>query len=151
MDRTHAKAPAGLRAANRAAVLRLLRRHQQLSRAELARRSELSEGTVSRIVTELIRERLVGERGAEASTGGRPGMRLQVEPSHLRSIGVEIRDWETLVALGDAQGRILESHSFRTPGDPAEVVEKRDGCANRWPRSWDRASWRASAWRRAAW
>ncbi len=128
MDRIHLKAPAGLRAANRAAVLRLLRRHQQLSRAELARRSELSEGTVSRIVTELIRERLVGERGVEASTGGRPGMRLRVDPAHLRSIGVEIRDWETLVALGDAQGRILESHSFRTPADPAEVVEE----AGRW-------------------
>ena len=111
----HGLHPGRMRGVNRALVLQLLRRFQRLSRAEIARRSSLSEGTVSRITSELIAENLVVEQGAENSTGGRPGTRLELDDRHYRSIGVEIQNWETRVSTGSLNGRLLETTSFRTP------------------------------------
>lgn len=115
-------APAVIRDANRALVLWQLRRHQPLSRAEIARRSGLSEGTVSRVVSSLLAERLVTERGFENSTGGRPGTRLLLDSGHHRSIGVEIQNWETRIALGTIDGRLLDIHSFRTATNPDQAL-----------------------------
>jgi DNA-binding IclR family transcriptional regulator len=56
--------PNAVRGANSAAVLQLLRRHGSMSRADLARQSGLSEGSISRITSELIRRELVREDGA---------------------------------------------------------------------------------------
>ena len=50
-----------MRGVNSGIVLQLLRRFERLSRAEIARHSGLSEGTISRIVSELVRQRLVME------------------------------------------------------------------------------------------
>lgn len=112
-----------IRGANRALVLRNLRKHSLISRAELARRTGLSEGAVSRIAAELIEERLIREQGAENSTGGRPGTRLELDPSHHRAIGVDIRPYETRVALGTLQGQAIETQRFRTPRTPAKAIE----------------------------
>lgn len=112
-----------IRGANRALVLQNLRKHPQLSRAELARRTGLSEGAVSRIAAELIQGRLILEQGAENSTGGRPGTRLELDESFHRSIGVDIRQWETRVSLGTLQGQVLETQRFRTPASPARTLE----------------------------
>lgn len=110
-------------AANRARALRLLRRHHRLSRNEIARRSGLSEASVSRIISELARRRLVVEEGLGRSTGGRPAVHLRLDTDHYRAIGVDIHAWETRVSLGALSGRILDSSFFRTPADPAETLE----------------------------
>ncbi|MGD0578995.1 MAG: winged helix-turn-helix transcriptional regulator, partial [Bryobacteraceae bacterium] len=86
-----------LRAANRAAVLRLLRRHRQLSRAELARRTSLSEAAVSRIMAELMAQDLIVALGSGPETGGRPGVRLALNEERFKAIGVDILNWETRV------------------------------------------------------
>lgn len=115
---------AHVRAANRAAVLRLLRRHHPLSRVELARRTGLSEAAVSRIIAELMEEGLLVELGGERSTGGRPGIRLQLNETRFRAIGVEIQNWETRVSLGTVSGRILNSERFRTPSSPEKTLDR---------------------------
>lgn len=109
--------------ANRALVLRLLRRHRRLSRVEIARRSGLSEASVSRIVAELAARRLVTEEGPARSTGGRPAVRLQLDDGYFRSIGVDIHSWETHIAVGTLCGRLLEISHFRTPSEPERVME----------------------------
>ncbi|MCX6620936.1 MAG: winged helix-turn-helix domain-containing protein, partial [Acidobacteria bacterium] len=86
--RTRVVRPTQVRELNSAVVLQLLRRHERLSRAELSRFSGLSEGTVSRIIAELLERRLVVEDGAENSTGGRPATRLQLSPD-LLAVGVD--------------------------------------------------------------
>jgi predicted NBD/HSP70 family sugar kinase len=111
-----------VRASNRAAVLHLLRRHRRLSRAEMARRTGLSEAAVSRIIAELIREELVVEQGGEDSTGGRPAIRLQLNDARFQAFGVDIQNWETRLSLGTITGRILETHRFRTPGSPEKTL-----------------------------
>ena len=68
---------------NRSAVLGLLQLNNHLSGADIARRSGLSEPTVSRAVAGLIKDKLVREDvlmredGAESSTRGRPGRCLE--------------------------------------------------------------------------
>jgi predicted NBD/HSP70 family sugar kinase len=113
-----------VRAANRAAVLRLLRRHRQLSRAELARRTSLSEASVSRIIAELMEQGLLVDLGNGPGTGGRPGARLELNEDRFQAIGVDIQNWETQVALGTATGRILRAERFRTPQSPVETLDR---------------------------
>ena len=113
-----------VRAANRAAVLQLLRRHRQLSRAEIARRTSLSEASISRIIADLMGEGLVVDLGSGPGTGGRPGTRLELNQERLQSIGVDIQNWDTQVVLGTATGRILRAERFRTPPGPDETLER---------------------------
>lgn len=115
--------PDQVRGANRAVVLQLLRQHGRLSRADIARRTGLSEGTISRITADLLRGGLVVEEGSENSTGGRPAIRLQLDQNRFLSLGVDILNWETRIAVGTIGGRILETHSFRTPSTPAKALE----------------------------
>lgn len=114
--------PKQVRGANSAVVLQLLRRFDRISRADLARRSGLSEGTVSRIIADLREQRLVSEVGAENSTGGRPATRLQLSDAP-RAIGVEIQNWETRFAVASTRGTLIESAAVRTPATPAQTVE----------------------------
>ena len=114
--------PRQVRGANRAVVLDLLRQHERLSRVDIARRSGLSEGTVSRIIAELMRRHLVAEDGAESSTGGRPATRLQLEESRV-AVGVDIQNWETRFSIGTMKGRILESERFQTPSSPDRTMD----------------------------
>jgi predicted NBD/HSP70 family sugar kinase len=110
-------------AVNRARVLRLLRRHHRLSRNEIARRSGLSEASVSRIVSELVGRSLVVEEGLGRSTGGRPAAHLRFDDDHHIAVGVDIHTWESRVSAGALSGRILASAYFRTPPDPIETLD----------------------------
>ncbi len=110
-------------AVNRARVLRLLRRHHRLSRNEIAQRSGLSEASVSRIVSELVRRRLVAEEGLGRSTGGRPAVHLRLDDDHHIAVGVDIHTWQSRVSVGALSGQILTSTYFRTPADPLETLD----------------------------
>jgi predicted NBD/HSP70 family sugar kinase len=112
-----------VRSANRASVLRLIRRYRQLSRAELARRTRLSEAAVSRIVAELLSEGVLVEHGGEHATGGRPGIRLELNELCFQAVGVDIQNWETRVSLGTVTGHMLETQRFRTPSTPGKTLD----------------------------
>lgn len=114
--------PRQVRGANSAVLLELLQRHERLSRAELARYSGLSEGTVSRIVNDLIRRKLVMEDGAENSTGGRPATGLRLEQNRF-GVGVDIHSWETQFGVSTMRGRIVEMTTIRTPRTPEAALE----------------------------
>ncbi len=115
--------PDRVRGANRGAILQLLRQHHSLSRAELARRTGLSEGTISRITADLLERRLVVEEGAENSTGGRPAIRLRLDQTRFASIGIEISDWEIVLSVGTMGGRAHDRVRMRTPPTPEKTLE----------------------------
>ncbi len=115
--------PPEVRGANRAAILGLLQQNDYLSRADVARQSGLSEGAISRIVSGLIRDRLVHEDGAENSTGGRPGRRLALDRKRV-VFGVEIQNWETRCALSTMNGRLVETTRFRTHSAAEETLNR---------------------------
>jgi predicted NBD/HSP70 family sugar kinase len=114
--------PPEVRGANRAAVLLLLQQNDYMSRADVARQSGLSEGAISRIVTDLMDEGLVREDGAENSTGGRPGRRLTLDPRRV-IFGAEIQNWETRCAVSTMHGRVVRTHRFRTPASAEETLD----------------------------
>jgi len=70
----------------------------------------------------LIQDGLVREDGEENSTGGRPGRRLELDPSRI-AFGAEIQNWETRIAVCTMRGRIVESRRFRTPSSAEETLE----------------------------
>jgi predicted NBD/HSP70 family sugar kinase len=113
--------PAAVRGTNSAVILQLLRRNGRLSRADVARQSGLSEGTVSRITAELIERRLVSEDGSENSTGGRPATRLRLN-DHYLSAAIEIRKWETQLAIVTLSGKFIEHIRFPTPSTPKAAL-----------------------------
>jgi predicted NBD/HSP70 family sugar kinase len=113
--------PRQVRGANSSVVLEMLRQNESLSRAELARITGLSEGTVSRIVAELIDRKFVMEDGIENSTGGRPSTRLRLEQNRY-AVGVDIRTWETRFAVGTMRGTTMEMTSMRTPAEPKATI-----------------------------
>jgi predicted NBD/HSP70 family sugar kinase len=72
-------------------------------------------------VADLMDRGLVREDGAENSTGGRPGTRLQLSHQRL-AMGVEIENWELRFAIGTMRGHIVESSRMRTPSSPEQTL-----------------------------
>jgi predicted NBD/HSP70 family sugar kinase len=114
--------PQEARSANSALILQLLRGGEPLSRADIARATGLSEGTISRIVADLMSRGFVVEDGAENSTGGRPATRLQLSSERL-AMGVDIGTWETRFAVGTMRGKVVDSTRVRTPSGPEETLD----------------------------
>jgi predicted NBD/HSP70 family sugar kinase len=115
--------PPELGGINRGLVLRLLRQYEPISRVEIAHRSGLSEGTTSRIIAQLLEEKLVVEDGAQASRRGRPPTRLHLNREFPLAVGVDVHRWDTRFCVGTPSGRILESRSVRTPASPRKALE----------------------------
>lgn len=111
-----------IRRTNRAVILQLLRYDEELSRADIARQSGLSEPATSRIIAGLIRDGLVFDSGNEKPTGGRPGRRLQLNPRRV-ALGVEIDNLETRFAVTNMRGGIIETWSLPTPSDAQAAIE----------------------------
>ena len=103
------------------AVLRLIWREGRISRAEIARKAELSRSTVSEIVGELLPTGLVAEIGVGRSRGGRRPIVLEFQDDVCVILGVEMGANHVCVALTDLRGRILswqwQDHPVRD--DPA--------------------------------
>src|SRR5258707_5126820 len=106
----------GERGERRAAVIRLLQLNKQLSGADIARRSGISEPQASRIVASLIRDKLVHERedSRESLTRGRPGRCLELASARV-AFGAEIQDRKTHCVISNVHGRVIASRSFPTP------------------------------------
>ncbi|NIH80087.1 ROK family protein [Amycolatopsis viridis] len=81
---------AGVRRANLALLVRLLRRHGAQSRAQLSTRSGLSKATVSNLVAELEARALVQSGGRHEGGQGRPGQLVELRPRGTWGIGLEL-------------------------------------------------------------
>jgi predicted NBD/HSP70 family sugar kinase len=108
---------------NRAVVLGLVRQYQPIARVEITRRSGLSPGTTSRIVSELLRQNLVLEHGVQNSTGGRPATHLRLSQSAPLAIGIDLHTEHTRFAVGTIGGSILQSEIVPTRSRPLKMLE----------------------------
>jgi predicted NBD/HSP70 family sugar kinase len=108
---------------NRRIALNFIRRHQPMSRAELARRSGLQRSTVSSIIDQLIDEGWVTEGAGAARRGRRPRfLHLNVERAAI--IAVELRPERTTVGLAGVDARFREQATFSTPRDPSVFAKE---------------------------
>jgi predicted NBD/HSP70 family sugar kinase len=106
--------PAGfadVRATNLAVVLRHVRGNAPCSRADIAAATGLNKATVSILVAELIRRRLLRETGPSSHRVGRPSTMLGLDGEPYVAIGIEVgSDQLTAIALDLAGTRLLSWH-----------------------------------------
>lgn len=101
---------------NLAAVLQLIFREREPSRADIARLSGLTRPTVSSLVTELIESGLVIELGTGTSAGGKPPTILGVRPEARSIVTVDLSRRPMRGAIADLTGAL--SGRVTDPGGP---------------------------------
>ena len=102
--------PEMAREINRALILHLLRQHDSIPRAEIARHLKLSKVTVSTIVSGLLKNEHVVElgEGAALEKGGRRPIMLSLNIFSKYVIGVDIGTTNTVAAVGNLKGTVLK-------------------------------------------
>ena len=96
-----------MREMNRALILNVVREEGSVSRAAIAKRTQLSRSTVSSIVSELLNANLVSEIGHGRSSGGRRPILLNFNYSAGYVIGVDLGATHIIVLVADLNGRVV--------------------------------------------
>ena len=107
---------------NRRIALNLIRRHQPMSRAELARRSGLQRSTVSAIIEQLIGEGWVTEGASQASARGRRPRFLHLNVDRADIVAVDLRPGITRVGFAGLDARFVMQSEWPTPATPEEFA-----------------------------
>lgn len=111
------------REVNRRIVLNLIREHQPISRAELARRMNVRRAALTAIVRDLLQAGDVYETGPAASVRGRRPTLIRVQTSGRFAVAVDVRPGKTSIALADFGGAVLDRRVFDTPREPADLAK----------------------------
>ena len=106
-----------IRDINRQIVLNYVREREPISRAEIARETDLQRSTISAIVEDLKMEGLVEEVGEGESTGGRRPTLLKLRAAGPIALGVSITPTCTTIATSDLAGRVIDQEEFLTDAD----------------------------------
>lgn len=117
-----AATPKTVRNLNRALILDLIRQHQPLSRAELARISGIHRSNISIIVDELSQSGLIHEERAKDFGRGRTPDLISFDRSACRVMAVSLRRSHTTVAMATLAGHIDNSFTFETPDYPEQFL-----------------------------
>jgi N-acetylglucosamine repressor len=112
------------REVNRQIVHNLIREHQPISRAELARQMNVRRASLTGIVRDLLLTGDIVETGTAAAARGRRPTLLRVRTHGRFAIAVDVRSVRTSVALVDFGGEVLARESFDTPSEPREMAER---------------------------
>jgi predicted NBD/HSP70 family sugar kinase len=107
---------------NRNLVFNLIRIHQPLSRADLARISGLQRSTISLIAETLIREGWVLEGPTVSLPRGRSPTVLHLNKQRA-VVALDIQPSEISVAAVDLGGTILAQNKVPLPSDPSKVIQ----------------------------
>src|SRR5215208_726525 len=105
-----------IRNINRQIVLNYVRERSPISRAEISHETALQRSTVSLIVDELKDQGLIEEIEGE-STGGRPPILLRLRAAGPIALGIDISTKQTVLAISDIAGRVIDRESFNTDAD----------------------------------
>ena len=109
---------------NRRVLLNLIRQHQPISRADLARYSGLQRSTVSAITERLIAERWVREGAIGHLPRGRKPTFLHLNAERAGVIGVNLRPTLTTLALADLSGHFIAQESMPTADTPQKFLSE---------------------------
>lgn len=92
---------------NKSLVLETVRKQSSISRANIASVTSLNKGTVSSLVSELMKENLIYESGPGKSSGGRRPVILHFNKVAGYSIGIDLGVNYMLGLLTDLEGNII--------------------------------------------
>ena len=108
---------------NRQIVLNLVRAHQPISRADLARTMGVRRGSVSLIVNDLLQSGLIIEGAVGKTVRGRKPTFLHIDSRRRTVIAVDVRASQTYLMLADLLGKPLTGViRYPTVTDPREFV-----------------------------
>lgn len=107
---------------NRRIMLNLIRRHQPVSRADLARHSGLQRSTVSVIAEQLIRENWVTEGASGHAPRGRRPTFLHLNKERVGIIGIDVRPARTMIAIANLDAQFLAQESLPTASNPEQFI-----------------------------
>lgn len=111
-----------MRRRNATRVLELIREHGELSRADLARMTDLSKATVSSITSDLLESDLVVETGSLSADKGRKPVGLVFNPLARVACGVAIDDENNYtIVITDMNGTPVARHAGRAASDQLEA------------------------------
>jgi predicted NBD/HSP70 family sugar kinase len=113
------------RAINRQIALNLIRAHQPISRADLARLMNVRRGVASLLVSELLEEVLIfeGAVGEAVGRGRRPTF-LYIDTRQRCIVGVDVRASRTYIMITDLMGHQIGAvSSFQTNRDHDVLIQ----------------------------
>jgi len=99
---------------NRRIALNLIREHQPISRADLARRMNVTRGAVSVLVQELINQKVIYEGATGEAMRGRKPTFLHIRTQNRFAIAVDVRFSKTYLMLADFSGQQLALETYDT-------------------------------------
>jgi N-acetylglucosamine repressor len=108
---------------NRRIALNLIREHQPISRADLARRMSVTRGVVSVLVQELIGQGLIYEGATGQIARGRKPTFLHIRTQDRLAVAVDVRFSKTYLMLTDFSGRQLALETYDTIFDAPQFVK----------------------------
>jgi len=97
-------------------VLRTIYHQGEISRADIARTTSLTRPTVSRIVSDLIDDRFVVEKGQGPSAGGKRPTLLAVAQDDHQILAIDLGSQEFRGAVMNLRGEIINFHNYPTGG-----------------------------------
>jgi len=104
-------------------VLNLVRTHQPISRADLARRMGVSRASITLLVNDLIGRKLVFEGSTGRAERGRRPTFLHIDAARRTVAAADIRATDTFLMLTDIVGRPISAVvSFPTVREPKALV-----------------------------
>lgn len=89
-----------------ASILFTIRDHGPLSRADVSRRTRLSQSAVSTITRDLLERGVIEETGTRREDMGRPSIMLRIRPDHAYFVGFSIAGDEVLAVITDLAGNV---------------------------------------------
>jgi len=111
---------------NRSIVLNLVRAHQPISRADLARMMNLRRGAISRIVNDLITDGVIFEGATGQAVRGRKPTFLYIDSRRRAVVAADIRASETFLMLADLRGNptsgVIRMPTLRDPRELAPAM-----------------------------
>ena len=107
---------------NRQIVLNLVREHQPISRADLARRMRVGRGMVTSLVSELLTDGSIYEGTTADAPRGRRPMMLYVRTRDRLAVAIDVRFSQTYLMLSDFSGTPIALETFDTVVEPAALV-----------------------------
>jgi len=108
---------------NRRIALNVIREHQPISRADLARRMNVTRGVVTTLVNELIEQDLICEGAIGESLRGRKPTFLHVRTKDRLVVAIDVRFSSTYLMLSDFSGRQIALEIFETVFDRSKFIK----------------------------
>ncbi|WP_460437179.1 ROK family transcriptional regulator [Arthrobacter tecti] len=109
----------------RSFILDTIRASGRISRVELAKKSGLTEATISTVVRRVIAEGLIIEAGFSESTGGKRRTLLEINSSARYALGVSLDRERLVLVAADLSGKVVGSAETPGTGDtyPGTVIK----------------------------